>query len=493
MTLGANTTGTIPQLTSNGGDQADSEEWTFRWQDKAFSQHEEELYSDLGNCSTVLEQKYHRDILALRNAGGRPNRRLFSYVDIDPPPCMAEIHQQVTNWNTGPETYADQYGSSVRRRRGRTKGVATRAFAAQDPVLQRPSEEQRINARLIGVPTQVMYIMADLRRMDGQDSVDEHQLCEVKIDDNGMVIISPDFNLDKPPYRVENSHREIFEYRLFHTSEAISAEEEAKEAELLSELYVRHTESLVNKVGACFAHPPEGEALRVLMFGEIVSAEGFEYDDLYIRTHLELPEFWQCSDEKPLDIVTQISRTRSSHLHNTAHFNCPMECELLYNNPILKDDELPKWPRILIQVASFDYWERHRVEGYGYLDLPNTPGQYQFTVNTWRPSGSLRDKMARFFVGGSAEIADISYIAKPRDFEGVHLSKYGFCTQSSGSVAITLYIAHQSSLIIRQQQMNEATSSAKHKGFKTSVLATLDVYQRAKKSAAAAMRGDTLK
>ena len=37
-------------------------------------------------------------------------------------------------------------------------------------------------------------------------------------------------------------------------------------------------------------------------------------------------------------------------------------------------DELPKWPRVLIQVASLDYWDRHRVEGCGFLDLPNTPG-----------------------------------------------------------------------------------------------------------------------
>ena len=44
-------------------------------------------------------------------------------------------------------------------------------------------------------------------------------------------------------------------------------------------------------------------------------------------------------------------------------------------------------------------------------------GKYEFTVHTWRPCGSVRDKMARYFVGGVAEIADISYITKPQDFE----------------------------------------------------------------------------
>ena len=36
---------------------------------------------------------------------------------------------------------------------------------------------------------------------------------------------------------------------------------------------------------------------------------------------------------------------------------------------------LPKWPRVLLEVASLDYWDRHRVEGYGYMDLPQAPGR----------------------------------------------------------------------------------------------------------------------
>jgi hypothetical protein len=38
-------------------------------------------------------------------------------------------------------------------------------------------------------------------------------------------------------------------------------------------------------------------------------------------------------------------------------------------------DSLPKWPRILLEVASLDYWDRHRVEGYAYVDLPSNPGE----------------------------------------------------------------------------------------------------------------------
>lgn len=92
----------------------------------------------------------------------------------------------------------------------------------------------------------------------------------------------------------------------------------------------------------------------------------------------------------------------SSLQYNIAHFSCPFEFELEYNNPtlspggysdllhfnitihyseyidqlnvVLCTDCLPKWPRVLLEVSSLDYWDRHRIEGYGFVDLPCRPG-----------------------------------------------------------------------------------------------------------------------
>jgi hypothetical protein len=33
-----------------------------------------------------------------------------------------------------------------------------------------------------------------------------------------------------------------------------------------------------------------------------------------------------------------------------------------------------KWPEVLVQVNSCDTWGRHRIQGYGFLKFPNTPG-----------------------------------------------------------------------------------------------------------------------
>ena len=96
-------------------------------------------------------------------------------------------------------------------------------------------------------------------------------------------------------------------------------------------------------------------------------------------------------------------------------------------------------------------------------------GKHEVVVNTWRPSGfRVLDKLKRCFVGGAPQIDDISYVTLPTDFQvgmkqedklsvvygqtlsdlfcfqGAHLSRYGFRTESSGSVKLCFNIAHQS-------------------------------------------------
>lgn len=51
----------------------------------------------------------------------------------------------------------------------------------------------------------------------------------------------------------------------------------------------------------------------------------------------------------------------------------PVFSSLLPLLPLFSGD-LPHWPCVLVEVCSLDWWDRHRVEGYAHLPLPNSPG-----------------------------------------------------------------------------------------------------------------------
>lgn len=85
-------------------------------------------------------------------------------------------------------------------------------------------------------------------------------------------------------------------------------------------------------------------------------------------------------------------------------------------------------PCILLQVYSYDEWERHRLEGYGHCNIPSSPGNhgntlilpvilytgsYRLDLSTWRPStASLGDHLTRYFIGGGTpSLRDTSYLS----------------------------------------------------------------------------------
>jgi hypothetical protein len=51
-------------------------------------------------------------------------------------------------------------------------------------------------------------------------------------------------------------------------------------------------------------------------------------------------------------------------------------------------------------------------------------------------AGSRRDQQQAFFIGGSEELQDLTYMAVPRDHKGPVLNKYGYKTQASGNVKV---------------------------------------------------------
>jgi len=149
------------------------------------------------------------------------------------------------------------------------------------------SEESKSNSSLKIIPFHTMYIMADLSNKSTLNK--ERVLCTIKIDANGSLIMKPDFSKSSYLIFTYGTSRETYEYFLEHVSSKISSENLLRELRLHKELYVRHSNFIKNLVGTAFKMPSPG-VMKVHVFGEVISARNFDYDDLHVYYQLELPK-----------------------------------------------------------------------------------------------------------------------------------------------------------------------------------------------------------
>jgi len=101
--------------------------------------------------------------------------------------------------------------------------------------------------------------------------------------------MKPDFSKNSYFIFTHGTSRETYEYFLEHVSSKISSENLIRELRLHKELYMRHSNFIKNLVGTSFKMPEPG-VMKVHVFGEIISAKNFDYDDLHVYYQLDLPK-----------------------------------------------------------------------------------------------------------------------------------------------------------------------------------------------------------
>uniref|UniRef100_A0A8B9LCI2 MKS transition zone complex subunit 1 n=1 Tax=Astyanax mexicanus TaxID=7994 RepID=A0A8B9LCI2_ASTMX len=381
----------VSQTRSTG----DEEELVVGWQEKFFSQYEVDLYQTESLCQTPLEKQYHAEIVAMEKSRKRKNQRIFSYTDFDRFTNWEEVTQNST-------TFLADRMANVRHRRQERRPIDTNIPKTR-LIVWEPSTEFMKNSHIVNTSMQTMHIMADLGPA-GKLGLKENEyvLCTIRADSNGVITVKPDFNNNRGPYRLETEgeKREVWRLYLENASAPIHSEEKQREQ---------------------------------------LSAQGYEYDNLYVNFFLELPNSWSSVPFQSLSGVTQTCRTRTLGKDNVAFFSYPFSFESFFRKEDESEDSLPKWPVLYFKVLSLDFWQRYRTEGYGYLVVPSSPGYHRVTCHTWRPlqTGTVAE-LRRFFIGGAPELEDISDVRIPGTFKGDHLSRFGFHTQTTGSVTFNL-------------------------------------------------------
>ncbi|XP_075761102.1 tectonic-like complex member MKS1 isoform X3 [Pelodiscus sinensis] len=474
----------------------EEEEAVIGWQDKLFSQplcflcavqFEVDLYQHESACQTPLDRQYHQEILKLERSGGRKNHRIFTYTDHDRFTNLEEHCQKVTSSEQEVPSFLAERMANLRRRRQDHR--ATEGGVLKSRVITwEPSEEFIKNNHVINTPVQTMYIMGDLGPYGKLGHREyERVLCTIKVDGNGVIIVKPDFTGTKGAYRIEldGEKRELWRYTIENTSAQAQREEEEREQRMFRDLYGRHKEYLNGLVGSDFEMTRPGE-LRLFVNGEIVSAQGYEYDRLYVHFFLELPSRWSSPAFQQLSGVTQTCATKTLRRDNVAHFSYPFTLEMFFTQEDESEGSLPQWPVIYFEVLSLDYWQRYRVEGYGSVVLPAAPGFHTLIAPTWRPIElSLVSELRRFFIGGSPELEDLTYIRVPGTFTGERLSRFGFRTETTGSVTFRLHCLQQSKAFLDSSALRKRMQSVLDRlgGFsqQSSLFSVLEAFQRARR------------
>ncbi|KAM4545818.1 tectonic-like complex member MKS1 isoform 4-T4 [Odontesthes bonariensis] len=480
----------LETLTSQGQTGDNEEEMVMGWQEKLFSQYEMELFQNEEACQTPLDRQYHSEIKALNKAKCRRNHRIFTYTDHDRYTNCLPLHQLHTDLLTTTKsspTFLAERMASVRHRRQERRTMDS-SIPKSRIINWEPTEEFVQSSHVLNNAMQTMHIMGDLGppgRLGQREN--ECLLVTIKTDGSGTIIIKPDFNKGRDPYRIvtQGEKREVWRLTLENVSTAMKPEEKDREQNMYKDLYVRHKDYLNSLVGLDFEMPPLG-ILRYLMNGEIVLAKGFEYDNLYIHFYMELPNSWSSLPFQSLSGVTQTCRTKSFGKENVAVFSYPFNFEAFYMSEKESEESILQWPVLYFKVLSLDSWQRYRTEGYGYLLFPAMPGKHTVTCHTWRPlqTGTV-SALRRFFIGGSAELEDHSYVRIPGTFKGERLSRFGFCTETTGSVTFNLHCIQQARSFVdaailkkRRQKVVDQLGGFSQQG---AVCTVLEAFQRARR------------
>ncbi|KFV69556.1 Meckel syndrome type 1 protein, partial [Dryobates pubescens] len=446
---------------------------------------EVDLYQNASACQTPLDRQYHEDILKLEKAGGRKNCRIFTYTDHDRFTNLEEHCQKLTDSDHEVPSYLAERMANVRRRRQDRKPIETSSLKSKI-ITWEPSDEFIKNNHVINTPVQTMYIMGDLGPYGKLGHREyEHVLCTIKVDSNGVITVKPDFNGTKGPYRIEldGEKREVWKYTIENVSAQMRPEEAEREQQMFRD--VRATTDPLYLIICSLLQTLPG-TLRLMVNGEIVSAQGYEYDNLYVHFFVELPAQWSSPAFQQLSGVTQTCATKAVGWDNVAYFCYLFTLEMFFTQGDESEGSLPQWPVLYFEVLSLDSWQRYRVEGYGSLVLPASPGLHELTISTWRPVelGTVAE-LRRFFIGGSPELEDLTYVRIPSTFKGARLSRLGFRTETTGSVTFRLHCLQQSKAFLETSALRQRMQSVLDRlgGFsqQSSVYSVLEAFQRARR------------
>ncbi|CAN0336054.1 unnamed protein product, partial [Pylaiella littoralis] len=162
---------------------------------------------------------------------------------------------------------------------------------------------------------------------------------------------------------------------------------------------------------------------KVHVIGDITGGLGFPGSRLYARFKVVCnTQHWHVvhGTEEGYTQVDETSGERSA----------------VWNHPIdvhFGTDSIAGWPRILIEVWCVDGCDRSELAGYGMLFVPSSPGSYDLDCVTWRPQGTLADRLSAALLGAPPNLVEVATAASGAD-------RFELRTETAGTVVCHLEV-----------------------------------------------------
>ncbi|KAJ3071625.1 Pleiotropic negative transcriptional regulator [Podochytrium sp. JEL0797] len=477
------------------------EELVVKWQKKVMSPQEMADKSNIAATSStggrkkggILKSSKLKEGEGDENVGGggaasQGGMFLFTYIDSDEYTNQEDVERNVTT--SKHETLSEMAKRALTLTKPLTGPVATSAYEAEFDSRHTGVSEKPVHLYkpLRNIKFEEMHVMAyiyseikysnekgDAFSIKGY----EKRLCTIKCYDSGLVTMTPGLSESSSLYQFQ-INEDVFQYRLELISKELDAVDEEKEWKIYSEFYDRRVQAQQAHLPTTFQKPPSAPGLRVVLMGEIASAYGFNGESIYIHYLVDLTEGWTVEGGQ-LPLLSAYTQCSSGIYQSEsglweARFAFPMEVELISG----QGHRHSVWPKIYFEVCSMDSWDRSIVVGYGYADLPKSPGCYDLKITTWKPLVSPSSQLKSSLVGGSAELDDLTYNYIPFGHKGPKLIKYGFQTETSGTINFKMNLIHQQGQMSTHVEPDELQETDPNRYVKNNAKTISEALQRAK-------------
>lgn len=161
---------------------------------------------------------------------------------------------------------------------------------------------------------------------------------------------------------------------------------------------------------------------EVHIIGQIVSASDFPQKSISCRWKLNFGPDWKAVE----GLTSGLTQLDTPQLGEICYLCHPIDVHLVTSS-------LDGWPRFQLEVWQCDFYGRYSPVGYGCLIVPSTPGKHRIECETWKPIGSLSDKLYSLFTGGGLRLTSLDITSDPSE-------RCRITTETSGKITFDLYI-----------------------------------------------------